>query len=700
MFTLNDDLSIYATRGDIVFFSVSAEDDGKAYTFKAGDLVRVKIFGKKDAENVVLQKDFPVTADTEAVEIFLTEDDTKIGEVISKPKDYWYEVELNPLTNPQTIIGYDDNGAKVFKLFPEGDDIDEDTPIQPEDIPVVDDVLDVTSTRPVENQAIARAVVSLKAELDETKGEFGEKLTNTNGNLADVASDVAVERARIDNIVAGATADGAEVADIRVGADGKTYASAGTAVREQITDIKDHIGEFEPHIWYQSVNRFNADEQTEHTIDPYYHGADGAATSNDGYHFTAPIPVEPNTQYTIGYVPSVNVGSDEVTVPWHNAAAGCFFYDKNGNMLTRTQEATFTTTADTAYIRFNYLRSNYYDLDLSKVKEVCMIVKGDTLPDTFSAYYNYFIDEVVADVKKQIENGATMPPPLYYDIAEDVVSVVSKYTADKDLVTVLQKKGGNNIFDFYKFGTIENETDTPSSQISSMTQFLGITTDCHAPFNVTALSNIDGNALQSSAYTGGNHAYDGIITGRTSFVRFFADGREKTKGVGYAHSIKIIWENLVQAWNTVKTNGTGREVIKERHTVNFDGNEWKETIELFPLEDIKIGVWYGLQMYGLSNVYNQIRYVGGANRAVNDASVNTSCGDNVASKVIGYGDEHRFEMEIDPSFDLGKRTMYSGTTGIFTSGTKCYFYIIRNHEMKSGTMYSLKGAYRFLPNEG
>lgn len=127
MFVLNDDKSIYATRGDIVFFSVSAEDDGKPYKFQAGDVVRIKVYGKKDAENVVLQKDFPVFENTEQVEIFLNKEDTKIGEVISKPKDYWYEVELNPETNPQTIIGYDEDGAKVFRLLPEGDDIPERT---------------------------------------------------------------------------------------------------------------------------------------------------------------------------------------------------------------------------------------------------------------------------------------------------------------------------------------------------------------------------------------------------------------------------------------------------------------------------------------------------------------------------------------------------------------------------------------------
>lgn len=173
MFTLNEDLSIYATRGDIVFFTVSAEDNGKPYKFQAGDVVRIKVFGKKNTEDVVLQKDFPVIDITEKVEIFLTKEDMKIGDVISKPKDYWYEVVLNDDTVPQTIIGYDDDGAKVFKLFPEGDDIPPYEP-KPEDIPVVDDKLDMTSTRPVQNQAVARAFANLEEGYERTHAAVAE----------------------------------------------------------------------------------------------------------------------------------------------------------------------------------------------------------------------------------------------------------------------------------------------------------------------------------------------------------------------------------------------------------------------------------------------------------------------------------------------------------------------------------------------
>lgn len=123
MFVIYDNLSIYLTRGDIATINVSASTPDSEYTFVAGDVVRLRIFEKKHHELVVLQKDVVVDSDTSVVSIFLSKDDTKIGELINKPTDFWYEIELNPDTVPQTIVGYDDDGPKIFRLFPEGDDL-------------------------------------------------------------------------------------------------------------------------------------------------------------------------------------------------------------------------------------------------------------------------------------------------------------------------------------------------------------------------------------------------------------------------------------------------------------------------------------------------------------------------------------------------------------------------------------------------
>lgn len=124
MFVINADQSIYLTRGDIAVISVSAkvEDTDTEYTFKPGDIIRFKVYTKGRPEDVVLVKDVLIDEETITVDIQIENADSELGELISKPKDYWYEVEMNPDTLPQTIIGYDVNGPKIFRLFPEGDD--------------------------------------------------------------------------------------------------------------------------------------------------------------------------------------------------------------------------------------------------------------------------------------------------------------------------------------------------------------------------------------------------------------------------------------------------------------------------------------------------------------------------------------------------------------------------------------------------
>ena len=123
MFVILKDKTICLTRGDIAKIVVSVnQQDGQTYKFKPGDSVTLRVYQRKDCKNVVLRKDAEVEAETESVTISLTKEDTKIGELINKPVDYWYEIEMNTDTEPQTIIGYDEAGEKIFRLYPEGSD--------------------------------------------------------------------------------------------------------------------------------------------------------------------------------------------------------------------------------------------------------------------------------------------------------------------------------------------------------------------------------------------------------------------------------------------------------------------------------------------------------------------------------------------------------------------------------------------------
>lgn len=115
--------TIHITRGDVALFGITIEqDDNTEYEFKKDDVVRMKVFKSKDCNCIEIQKDVKIETPTTEAQISLTSDETKIGGIINKPVKYWYEVELNPETNAQTIIGYDESGAKEFILYPEAKD--------------------------------------------------------------------------------------------------------------------------------------------------------------------------------------------------------------------------------------------------------------------------------------------------------------------------------------------------------------------------------------------------------------------------------------------------------------------------------------------------------------------------------------------------------------------------------------------------
>ena len=99
--------------------------DKTPYVFKVGDVIRFKVFEKKNVRNVCLQKDFTVTNEAESVDIDITSEETKIGDFIDKTVEYWYEIELNPDTlYADTIVGYErELGPAIFWLSPEGGDM-------------------------------------------------------------------------------------------------------------------------------------------------------------------------------------------------------------------------------------------------------------------------------------------------------------------------------------------------------------------------------------------------------------------------------------------------------------------------------------------------------------------------------------------------------------------------------------------------
>ena len=119
-----DDSTIKCTRGDKLIFDVKIpiKDEAGVITgyekFFKDDKVIFSVkenFGNAD---VVIRKEVIVPEDTDTITFLLTKKDTTIGELISKPVTYQYDISIN---EDNTIIGYDDeSGPKYFILYPEG----------------------------------------------------------------------------------------------------------------------------------------------------------------------------------------------------------------------------------------------------------------------------------------------------------------------------------------------------------------------------------------------------------------------------------------------------------------------------------------------------------------------------------------------------------------------------------------------------
>ena len=122
MFKIDSDkTTIKCTRGDKgrILIRKKTKNSGVEESFYKGDKVIFTVKNNFSGNEVLLRKVVEVENDCDSVELLLNKDDTTIGDLIASPIKYQYDISIN---GDITILGYDDDGPKIFQLYPEGSD--------------------------------------------------------------------------------------------------------------------------------------------------------------------------------------------------------------------------------------------------------------------------------------------------------------------------------------------------------------------------------------------------------------------------------------------------------------------------------------------------------------------------------------------------------------------------------------------------
>lgn len=388
------------------------------------------------------------------------------------------------------------------------------------------------------------------------------------------------------------------------------------------------------------------------------------------------------------------------------------------------QLATGSSESNMAYSlpNTNGAAQNNYTTDSYSVSPGEILIASGIVPTSLSYYFAFFYD---ADGKfigyHNRKNGQTVyvdepiicPPNCatvkfthvtsnvtrVYRIYTDI-STRKRVTREGDLIKIcdgtytfwMSKHGNNNLMDleYIRIGNTNLHTTG---------------TDWQGPYVVAANQNADGDAIaQGATYTGGNHAYgaggaSGTPTARTVSFKVIVDGVELEDGgdLDWNDYVELSWVNRVQAWNTKKSDGSGREVLEENPVWTFRPHgEVRVQNTVKALESITVATYYGMQM--TAAWVSRGLFIPDATRKIDSVShiYNTYGSSFDGSVISAYDSDINIGMSIDTSFDLGDGSCLGALKRIHISASKVYFRTIDNTQFAANDYFSYRGCYTFI----
>lgn len=222
----------------------------------------------------------------------------------------------------------------------------------------------------IEQGAIVAAVtVPLPDVYAQILAAYGSVDAAVKAEASTRAAEVAVERARIDNLIAGGTVDDAELLDVRVDAGGTTFDSAGAAVRDQVSDLRRH--HIKPNLI--DLNKLSAGYLTD---------ADNvtATKMSEDCYYSDYIAVD----NTLPYYLSVN-NHLNYTTQWIAVST----YDTDKNLIKRMSEYVgekkYDFNDDVAYVRVSFRGLFLHDVKFEQ-SAYPTGVEHETSPNLYDVY--------------------------------------------------------------------------------------------------------------------------------------------------------------------------------------------------------------------------------------------------------------------------------------------------------------------------
>ncbi len=275
------------------------------------------------------------------------------------------------------------------------------------------------------------------------------------------------------------------------------------------------------------------------------------------------------------------------------------------------------------------------------------------------------------------------------------VTLRMKYNETDDIVFVIAEGGGNLLPDFRKVYTVSVDSDILSEK-SVLIPRVG---DMTGPHIVRAMFNGDGDTPENIYFTGGNHqtnngASGGAVTARNESFAAFADGVPVGESACCDEAV-LKWTNYIQAYNTTKATGNGREVMREDIEMTVKNCRVEISISQTALEAVERTRYYGLQL--MNSGFVSVKYIGGVSEKEYDASIESDSGNKKSrSYVVRTADGLPCEVGI---YDIGLGSFeYAGALNtVFVSNNKTYFSIIGTRPLiqEAGETTLVRGYYDF-----